>query len=135
MSQRNCIYTGLPAKTTDKVVPKNGGDESHNWANSVPCSEEYKQIKQRREPNDLELEANKIFKMLELARLEVEALQGRLKENQIKILKQCGLENPIFKRKKKISKNKEIEMAYKDKELSEVNLDKVVEEKKKKLKW
>ena len=133
MSQRKCIYTGLPATKTDMVVPKTGGDESHNWVNSVPCSEEYKEIKKRKEPNDLEIEANDTFRKLELARLQVERYERALQDVQTRIRKSVGLDKP--KKPKKLSKDKQIEIAYKEKEIVEADFDRVIKEKKKKMEW
>jgi len=133
MSERKCVYTGLPADSMDKVVPKEGGDESHNWANSVPCSKAYKEIKKRRNPDDLEMNANTIFKKLELARLEVVKLERDLIENQKKICKKYKIHNADFKRK--ASKKEQIEMAYKEKEIQEMDFSEVLEENKQKLEW
>lgn len=136
MSKRNCIYTGLPAEKTDKVVPKEGGDESHNWINSVPCSVIYKEkVKKRKLPSDLEVQAHKTFAMLELARLDVARFEKELVEIQKKICKINNISNPLFK--KHISKNKQIEIAYKEKEVQEMDFKEVLdlEEESKKMRW
>jgi len=134
MSRRKCIYTGLPAERTDKVVPKEGGDEAHNWINSVPCSITYKEkVKKRKLPSELEVQAHKTFTMLELARLDVARLEKELIETQKKICKINKINNPLFK--KPMSKNEEIEIAYKEKEVQEMDFKEVLEEETKKMEW
>ena len=137
MSQRKCIYTGLPAKAMDKVIPKKGGDESHNWVNTVPCSDEYKKIKGRREPNDLEMEANRLFRLLENAKLDVEFYTEKLESLQAKIRKNnnLSLEDAVEKKKNRLNKEQQVEVAYKEKEISEMPIEDVVEESKKKMVW
>jgi hypothetical protein len=127
MSGRKCIYTGKDAEVTDKVVPKEGGDEVHNWSNSVPCSKYYKDLKGLRPPNALELQANRVFKMLELAKLDVGVYKKELARIQKQIVE--TLPENIQKAAKKI-KDKEIELAYIEKEIQEVDLDKVLDSKK-----
>ena len=144
MSRRKCIYTGLPAKTTDKVIPtKDGGDQSHNWANSVPCSNEYKKIKALRQPNQTELEAANLFFEIESAKLKLQtleqkrdALQAKLREkHQIEYYEETlEVEKPV--KPKKISKKEQVKQAYKEKEIADMSesLDSLVEKKKKKTK-
>ena len=81
---RKCIYTNQDAVSKEGVLPK---DQStlHNWANKAPISAEYQKKKQGRPPTDLEMEANRVFYLLELARLDVVYLEARLKEIQEKI--------------------------------------------------
>jgi transcription elongation factor GreA-like protein len=81
MDSRKCIYTGKEAIFKDHPVPKDG-ETAHNWANRAPISPEYKEIKQNRLPTELEMEANRIFYMLELARLDVVFLTAKLSEIQ-----------------------------------------------------
>jgi hypothetical protein len=57
----------------------------HNWVNKAPISAEYQKKKQGRLPTDLEMEANRIFYMLELAKLDVAYLEAKLRETQSKI--------------------------------------------------
>ena len=127
MSSRKCIYTGKDAATTDKVIPKKGGDESHNWANSVPCSKEYKAIKALRPPNELEMEVNRVFKKLELALLDVQFYQDKMVEIQSILIKNLP---KVDKKPKKSKKDKEVEIAHKEKEIKELSLDKVLDKKK-----
>ena len=119
----------------DKFMPKKGGDENHNWTNDVPCSEEYKKIKGKRLPNSLEHEAYKSFMELERLRLLVSLEDAKLKEIQGKVRKKHKIllpEEKVEKPKvrKRISKDKEIEIAMKEKEVQEINVDKVLETKK-----
>jgi len=137
MSSRKCIYTGKDANTTDKVIPKQGGDENHNWSNSVPCSKEYKDFKGLRLPTELELEANKIFKKLELAKMDVVLYEKELHRIQSEIAKTLPkVSKSDTSRTKKVlksKKDKEIEIAHKEKEIKETNFDEVL--KKKKVEW
>lgn len=127
MSRRKCIYTGLDASTTDKVIPKLGGDENHNWSNSVPCSEKYKKFKGLRLPTELEMEANRVFKKLELAKLDVVLYEKELALIQSKINK------TVPKGDTKTKKDNQIEISQKEKEIQETSFDKVI--KKKKVDW
>ena len=81
-SSRKCVYTNKDANSRDMTIPKNRGDALHNWANRVPVNLEYLKSKQNRLPTDLEMGANRIFHLLELARLEVTYLEECLKEVQ-----------------------------------------------------
>ena len=85
MSPRKCIYTNKQANATDTVIPKRLGDALHNWANRAPADSEYLKGKQNRLPTDLEMEANRLFHLLELAKLEVTYLEERLKAVQEEI--------------------------------------------------
>ncbi len=81
-SSRRCVYTNKPANTRDTVIPKNRGDALHNWANHVPADSEYLKTKQNRLPNDLEMEAVRLFHLIELKKLEVTYLEERRREVQ-----------------------------------------------------
>lgn len=126
MASRNCVYTGKKAGCTDKVIPKEGGDEVHNWTNSVPCSIEYKEFKGKRPPTEKELEACSIFYKIEMLKQELNFLEKQLHEVQQELLRSLPP-----KKTKKTQKDKEIELAYQEKEIKEVNLDKVIEKKRK----
>lgn len=137
MSQRKCIYTGKEAKKTDKVIPKNGGDVDHNWANSVPCSEEYKKIKDLRQPTELEMEANRIFKKLEISRMDVEYYEKQLQEIQAKIVKSIGIKLEIPQDKKpaktqKATKKQQIEISHAQNEIDSADLKKIIDKNKNK---
>lgn len=136
MSSRSCIYTGLKASTTDKVIPKTGGDETHNWANSAPCSKMYKDIKARRLPNELEMNANRLHTKLELAKLDVQFYEAQLLKNQAEIRKVLGIsdKNTVSSEEKSPRQVKEEKIAIKEKEIIETNLETVLEERKKKKK-
>lgn len=82
---RKCIYTNNEANTRDLVVP----NILHNWDNRAPASADYLNTKHHRLPSELEMEANRIFHLLELARLDViyfekklSAVQEALKDNR-----------------------------------------------------
>jgi hypothetical protein len=85
MGPRKCIYTNKEAHSKDTLIPKNRGDALHNWANRAPADAEYLKSKAGRLPTDLEMEAHRIFYLLELARLEVTYLEERLKDVQERI--------------------------------------------------
>lgn len=81
---KKCIYTNETAESKDIIVPKNEAGH-HNWANRAPVSKEYQKKKQGRMPTDLEMEANRLFYLIELAKLDVSYLKAKLKEVQVKI--------------------------------------------------
>jgi hypothetical protein len=120
---RKCIYTGLEARCTDKVVPKKGGDECHNWANSVPCSLEYKNFKEGRDPTETELMLNRAFKMLELAKLDVVYWE----REAIRLRTEIGFVPQTIK------KEEELKVMDKEQEIKEINFDSIIE--KKKMEW
>ena len=130
MSSRKCIYTGKDAECEDKVIPKNGGDEVHNWANSAPCSKSYKAKKALNHPSELEIQANRASKMLELAKLDARYWELELDRIRLEITKLP--EKPVSKTQQK-KKEKEIKLAYIEKDIKEVNLDSILEAKK--MKW
>lgn len=102
MERRKCIYTGQEANYTDSVVPKRNDEARHNWANKVPANSNYQ--KNNRLPTDLEMEASRLFYMLEMAKNEVNYLELKLQEVQEKITGK---------------KAEEIEKAYHIKDLTE----------------
>ena len=126
MSGRKCVYTGKDANCKDKVIPHDGGDIDHNWANTVPCNSAYKNNKGNRLPTDKEMEINETFKLLELARMKVDFFEKKLKK-----LQEENVTLKVKKSAKQKRKDKEIKTAYKEKEIKEVDLDKIVEKKKK----
>ena len=103
------MYTGTEASHTDSVISKKQGDP-HNWANKVPVSTEYLEKKKNRLPTDLEMEASRLFYLLEMARNEVTYLELKLKEVQEAI---AG------------KKQEEVEKAYHIKDLTESFEDQV----------
>jgi predicted nuclease with TOPRIM domain len=102
MERRKCIYTGQEANYTDSVIPKRNDEARHNWANKVPANSNYQ--KSNRLPTDLEMEASRLFYMLEMAKNEVNYLELKLQEVQEKITGK---------------KAEEIEKAYHIKDLTE----------------
>ena len=111
MGPRKCIYTGEEANSKEGVMPRDP-NTLHNWVNRAPTSAAYQQKKQGRLPNDLEMEANRVFYLLELARLDVAYLEAKLIEIQAKI---AG------------KKKEDIEKAYHIKDLVENFEEKVPE--------
>ena len=102
-SPRTCIYTGKEAVSKDHPLPKSA-EVIHNWANRAPVNPEYQKTKQGRMPTELEMEANRLFYLLELARMDVVFLTEKLKEVQDAINNQ---------------KKEEVDKAYHMKELTE----------------
>lgn len=153
MGSRKCVYTGKDANCTDKVIPHDGGDIDHNWANSVPCSKEYKNRKGLNMPTEIEMELNRSFKHLELAKMDVAYWEKRIEmlrelnstseveksikptEKPKKEQKSVTLEPEKASKRQKAKKEKEIKTAYKEKEIQEVDLEKVVKKKKDKVMW
>jgi hypothetical protein len=110
MSIRNCIFTNLPSKNRNFVVPKDSNDDiSQNWANAVPCHQEYNEFKKDRLPTDDELEAMKIFFKLEVAKVELAFYSSKLEEVQNRI-------KPIFD---EFIKEKQIKKSYIEAEIVE----------------
>lgn len=132
MSSRKCVYTGRDANCNDKVIPKNGGDEVHNWANSVPCSDKYKAKKARNHPTELEMSINRAFKMLELAKLDVRYWEIELD----RLRSQLEQEPPKKEQPSKLSKttqkkkDREVKVAYKEVEIKQIDFEKTLKEKK-----
>lgn len=81
---RKCIYTNESAVSKEGVMPRSPST-LHNWTNKAPISAEHQKNKRNRLPTDLEMEANRLFYYLELARLDVLYLEAKLKEVQEKI--------------------------------------------------
>lgn len=131
MSSRKCIYTGKNADCLDKVVPHDGGDIDHNWANSVPCSKPYKKKKGLRLPTEIEIEINRAFRMLELAKIDVDIWSKRLQKLQEELQKTKLIPAVEPTQEEKKQKQEEIKIAYKEKELQEVDLNGIIEKKKK----
>jgi len=140
---RKCIYTGAKAEAKDYVLPKKIG-EMHNWANKAPISLGYQEMKEGRLPTELEVEANRIFKMLELAKLDVAIYEAKLIEIQEEILRTTEIKKDIRDKKakekeekrEKEEKERQIDDAYIEKEALE-EAEKAMEEviKKKKTMW
>ena len=86
MTVRKCIFTGLIAKNKNFIVPKILDDDvADNWANAVPCHQEYNDFKKNRLPSEDELEAMKIFFKLEMAKVEMANYTIKLEEIQKRI--------------------------------------------------
>jgi hypothetical protein len=125
--KRNCIYTGEESGCKDKVIPHDEGDIDHNWSNSVPCSHTYKSKKGYNYPTELELDLSRAFYQMELAKKDLHFWEREYKmllEINKKRQKPAVVEQAVDDKKEN-----EIEMAYKDKEIQEVNLDNILDEK------
>lgn len=131
MSERKCVYTNKSSKAKDSVIPKKHLDgEIYNWANTVPCSLEYKELKEDRMPTEDEMLANELFQNLELSRLRVRYYETKLSEVQERLSKQLPTNKPPSKKQAK-KKEKEIAHAIHDVKVVqkvEENLDKVLSE-------
>jgi hypothetical protein len=72
MSIRKCVFTDLESQSKARILPKElGGDEVHNWCNSVPVNNTFTQLRPEKEPTELDMSINETFHLLELARLRV----------------------------------------------------------------
>ena len=117
MSIRKCIYTNKEADSKDNVLPKSkSGNELHNWANKAPCSRVYKDFKQDRLPTEEEMELNRLFYKLEMARLDVQYYTAKIEELQGKISHEA-----FEKKDKKEARKKDLEIkqAFIEKEIVE----------------
>jgi hypothetical protein len=128
---RNCVFTGLIAKTKYKVQKS-----SHNWCNSVPCNLDYSIFRQGKELNKDEIRLIEIFWILELQELTGCSLNGEhdLKSEQkaLQSKNSAKLSSYISKRPKISGKKKQqIELSYTQKEINEVEsqIEKYFEEK------
>jgi len=133
-----CVYTGRQSRVADYTVNKK--EIPHNWANKVPCNVEYRELKNGRPPTELELEANETFYLLELAKIRVKHYELKLKDIQDKINEGLGIK--IEKHiEKKIQKQADVKMKEMDKavemkeaiEIAETSVNKIIEERKKKI--
>lgn len=134
MSIRKCIYTGKDAESKDNVLPKKFiGDEIHNWANQAPCSAEYKNIKQDRLPSELELQANELFRLLELAKIRVKHYELKIEEIQQELGQNTQKTEEKEPKKNKLTKKlkEEKTMIHEKKIIEEVDFDKIIDERKK----
>lgn len=137
MDKRKCIYTGKEADGSDNVIPKSkAGDELHNWTNKVPCNSEYKLEKQGNMPSELEMEAHEAFTLMELHRNKAKYYELKLEEIQKKICKNTEkIQKKSVKIQKKSKKDKQIEQAYIEKEVTEPEKYEEVLEKRKESLW
>ena len=139
MSSRKCIYTGKDANCEDKIIPKNGGDEVHNWVNSAPCNSKYKNKKARNHPTELEVSINRAFKMLELAKLDVRFWEIELNRLRVLLANTPHNNKKTNEEPKKVSKTsekkkeREIKVAKKELEIKEVDFQSHLN--KKKMEW
>ena len=133
MYSRKCVYTGEKASCRDKVIPHNGGDIDHNWSNTVPCSRDYKDRKSNKMPTELEMKISRAFYELELSKKEVEFWQAEHDRLKGELETELKVEPPKKKKNTMTKKDKEIELAYKEKEIVEMDLDSILEKNKKKL--
>jgi hypothetical protein len=111
--KRKCAFTNKSATKKSCVMPKGYLRDPHNWANKVPCNEEFDKMRKKRIPTELEMQAMEYFHMLEMAKIRVEYFERKLEQIQNKIIEECGeeLEQNI--------KESDIDKAKKIKELDE----------------
>ena len=132
---RKCIYTNKEAKSKDSLFPRETlGEEIHNWTVQVPCNSEYLKSKANDQPTELEMQANEIFHLLELARLRVIFYENKLEAIQVQIsttYKEVVKTGPTVAEK---TKEKQIKQMIVEKELVEEvskDIDKLFSEKRK----
>ena len=130
MTIRKCIYTGKDSDAKDRLLP----DNPFNWTNTAPTTKEYKE-KKGEFPTELEMQANEIFHLLELARNRVLFYEAKLAEIQ-KELKKYDIgtekeekiqEKPQKNTQKTSRKDMEIKKAIEEKEILEES-EKAIEE-------
>lgn len=118
MAVRNCVFTGLPAKSKVKF---NKNADAHNWANTVPCNSDYARYRQTlKEPTNEEYDCVHAFWHRELNDLN-DYHQGdsiNVEEAQKNNLQRMNDWYKIQK-EKPARKDKEIEKAYQIKEIIE----------------
>jgi len=130
-NERKCIYLDLQARHTGKALKCNDSDLLHNWANSSPCSPEYAAYKEGKETTEIEIKANRAFKMLELARIELKFWGDELIKIQALIREQYETEEKqILEKIEKTVKNRQEDAAYAEKEIMDIDFDKVLEKRK-----
>ena len=138
MGTKTCIYTGKEAKSKDSVIPKKylNDEEMHNWANKSPVNCDYKAKKQDKLPTELEMQANEIFRLLELAKLRVIYYNAQLSEIQQKITENTEKTSKKHRKNPKTSKKeKEVRMAIHEKKLVEGDTtEDIIKDRKKKTK-
>ena len=106
---RKCVYTDKEAKAKDTVLPRSVlGEEAQNWAAKVPCNVEFLSQKSERLPTEIEMQAQELFHLLEMARLRVAYYEAKLAEMQV-VIRQKYVE-PVKKGVGKAEKKKEIEI-------------------------
>jgi len=120
MTIRKCIYTNKDARSKDSIIPKETlGEEIYNWTSQVPCNSDYLAQKQSKQPTELEMQANEIFHLLELAKLRVVFYEQKLLAIQDKIrltYKEVVKNTPTVAEK---TKDKQIKQMIIEKELVE----------------
>lgn len=84
-NKRKCIYTNQEAMAKDRPLVLGRGDSLHNWVNRAPVNSSYFESKKNRLPTDLEMEAHRLFYLLELAKFEVSYLEAKLQSVQEEI--------------------------------------------------
>ena len=97
-SKRPCAFTGTKTIVKKRVIPKKflSEDEMTNWCNYAPSNEIYRNFREDKLPDELEMQANEVFCQLELARLRVAYFEAKLEKIQNQILYKL---NPAIKAK------------------------------------
>lgn len=121
-NKRRCVFTGKYAGTNLNV-----GHDSHNWARTVPCDHEYKDLRRGEVLSEDEMDAIAMFYLIEAAQLRMDNLKLELQKIQKKI------RNKIPKlEKEKNKKTTEIEQAYVMNEINDMSktaIEQVLEKK------
>jgi hypothetical protein len=98
MDIRKCIFTDQESRCKTRLLPNEIADEElYNWCNTAPVSKEYQElVKLQKLPTDLEVDANEVFHLLELARLRVKFYEKKLLQIQAKIAETRALQDKII---------------------------------------
>ena len=123
-TKRNCVFTGRPSTSKLDI-----GEDTHNWARSVPCDKQFKELRKGECLSEDEMDAVALFYLIENHRVRIENLELELKKVQKKILEKI----PLME-KEKTKKANEIEMALIQKDLQEEGRDAIEKVLEKKLK-
>ena len=86
--RRKCVFTGTKTTVKKRVVGKKflSEDEISNWCNYAPSNEIYRNFREDKMPDELEMQANETFCQLELARLRVAFFEAKLEKIRNQIL-------------------------------------------------
>ena len=135
MTKRACIFTGKESNDKDSVIPRHLSKDPHNWTSQVPTTTEYKEQRKDRQPTDLEIQAADAFYQIESLKIKLEFYEDRLVQIQDEInstFVPIPVEKPKNEGKRAAKKkDKEIEIAEKQKDIQNME-SKFIEEMRKK---
>jgi glutamyl/glutaminyl-tRNA synthetase len=135
MTKRTCVFTGLESNDKDSVIPRHLSKDPHNWTSTVPTTTSYKEQRKDRLPTELEIQAADAFYQIETLKTKLEFYENRLAQIQDEInstFVPFPVEKPKNEGKRAAKKkDKEIEIAEKQKDIQNME-SKFIEEMRKK---